>query len=74
MVRKVSMADILALSVDERIQLAQDIWDSLAVLPESVTLTDAQRKELDSRLDAYRQDPNSGSPWEQVRDSLRNPG
>jgi len=30
--------DILDLSVSERIQLAQDIWDSVAEVPESLAL------------------------------------
>ena len=68
--------DILNLSISERIQLAQDIWDSVAEVPESVTLTEEQKAELDHRLDAYHKDPNAGSPWNVVRERLakRNPG
>jgi putative addiction module component (TIGR02574 family) len=44
---KVSIADVLQLSVSERIQLVEDIWDSLVEIPRPVTLTDAQREELD---------------------------
>ena len=35
--------DILELSVSERIQLAQDIWDSIAQVPESITLGDEEK-------------------------------
>ncbi len=59
--------DILNLSVSERIQLVEDIWDSIAQAPESIELSEAQRMELDKRLDAYRRDPGQGSPWEVVR-------
>ena len=45
-----SLADILELDVSERIQLVEDIWDSIAAAPDSVTLTDAQRAELERRL------------------------
>ena len=62
--------DILNLSISERIQLAQDIWDSVAEVPESVTLTEEQKVELDLRLDAYHKDPNVGSPWSLVRERL----
>jgi len=62
--------DILNLSISERIQLAQDIWDSVAEVPESVTLTEEQKAELDLRLDAYHKDPNVGSPWRIVRERL----
>lgn len=60
------LADILELSVAERIQLAEDIWDSVAEVPESVSLTEAQRQELDRRLAEYERDPNGGLPWQVV--------
>ncbi len=64
--------DILDLSVSERIQLAQDIWDSVAQVPESLVLTDEEKAEIDQRLDAYHKDPNAGSPWSVVRDRVKN--
>jgi putative addiction module component (TIGR02574 family) len=64
--------DILDLSVSERIQLAQDIWDSVAKVPESLGLTDEEKAEIDQRLDAYHKDPNAGSPWSVVRDRIKN--
>jgi putative addiction module component (TIGR02574 family) len=61
------LAEILQLSVDERIQLAQDIWDSIAAVPEAIPLSDAQREELDRRLAAYERNPDEGIPWEEFR-------
>ena len=61
------MADILKLSVPERIQLVGDIWDSITVQPETFTLTKAQQEELDRRLDDCRLHPADGEPWEDVR-------
>jgi putative addiction module component (TIGR02574 family) len=58
---------ILELSVAERIQLAQDIWDSIAADASNLPLTDAQRQELDRRLAAYQADPTGGSSWDLVR-------
>jgi len=66
----IDLADVLSLPVEERIQLAQSIWDSVAAIPEAVKLTDEQRKELDSRLRAYRKDPAAGSPWPEVRERI----
>jgi putative addiction module component (TIGR02574 family) len=63
--------DILKLSVSERIQLVQDIWDSIAEVPDSVLLTDEQKAELDRRLDAYHMNPNAGSPWSVVRERFK---
>jgi putative addiction module component (TIGR02574 family) len=48
------------MSVAERIQLAEDIWDSIVAKPESLPLTDAQRQELDRRLEMYAQNPDEG--------------
>ena len=64
-------ADILRLSASEQIQLVQDIWDSITEVPDSVTLTDEQKAELDRRLDTYHMDPNAGSPWSVVRERFK---
>jgi len=67
----ISIADLLKLSIAERIRLVEDIWESIAAVPEAVPLTDAQRQELDRRLDAYDRDPRAGFPWPQVRKRFR---
>jgi len=71
---KVSLADVLELSVSERIQLAEDIWDSLAAMPQPVLLTEAQREELDRRLEDYHQHPDEGIPWETVKNRILGQG
>ena len=68
---KLAKHDILDLSVSERIQLVEDIWDSIAEVPDSLNLTDEQKTELDKRLDAYHQDPTNGSPWDEVLSRIR---
>jgi putative addiction module component (TIGR02574 family) len=55
--------EISQLSVAERIQLAADLWDSLQDEQDEILLTDAQKQELDRRLEEYRQDPTAGSSW-----------
>jgi len=67
---KFSLADVLELSVPERIQLVEDIWDSIAAFPQSVSLTKAQCDELDRRLEDYRAHPEDGSPWEEVKNRI----
>jgi putative addiction module component (TIGR02574 family) len=64
-------SDILNLSVSERILLVEDIWDSVAEVPDIVPLTEEQKNELDRRLDAYHANPAEGSPWEEVRERIR---
>ena len=67
MVSRLPVSDLLSLSVAERILLVETIWDSIAEFPEAVELTDAQRQELDARLEAYHRDPAAGSPWDMVK-------
>lgn len=63
--------DFLNLSVAERIQLAEDIWDSIAAeSPESMALTPAQLQEVQARLMAHDQDPSTAVSWDQVRSEL----
>lgn len=55
--------DFSRLSPEERIELAEALWDSLADEPGSVPLTKGQAAELDRRLEAYRNDRDPGIPW-----------
>ncbi|MGF1521531.1 MAG: addiction module protein [Leptolyngbyaceae cyanobacterium] len=47
--------------IAERIQLAEDLWDSILAQPEALPLTDEQKQELEHRLEEYRQIPEVGS-------------
>jgi putative addiction module component (TIGR02574 family) len=62
--------DMSELSVAERIQLAEDLWDSILNEQDELPLTDAQKQELDRRLENYQQDPDAGSSWEAVKGRL----
>ncbi|MDR0843496.1 MAG: addiction module protein [Acidobacteriota bacterium] len=60
-------AVVLDMSVSERIQLIEDIWDTIAETPESIELTAVRKAELDRRLDAYHRNPGEGASWKEVR-------
>ena len=64
---KALLAEALQLSVAERIQLVEDIWDSIAELPYSINLTDAQREELDRRLEDHQKNPHDGISWDTLK-------
>jgi len=66
--KHISVADLLGLSVSERIQFAEDIWDSITTVPEAVYITEKQKEELNRRLEAYHRNPNLGSPWNEVKE------
>lgn len=55
------------LTVDDRIALVQEIWESIADEVERAPLTDAQKQEIDRRLAAHRANPQAAIPWEQVK-------
>jgi len=60
----------LSLTVEDRLQLIEELWDSLAVTPEAIPVTDAQRKELARRRRAHARNPSAAKSWEQVRAKL----
>jgi putative addiction module component (TIGR02574 family) len=64
--KKISATDALDLSIPERIQLVEDIWDTIAVKADSLKLTEEEKKIIDARLEKYHQNPELGSPWEDV--------
>ena len=67
----IDIADIRQLTVDERIRLIQEIWESIATDSEHPPLTPAQAKELDRRIESYRRDPSRTIPAEDVFRELR---
>jgi putative addiction module component (TIGR02574 family) len=64
--KTLAVSDALDLSIPERIQLVEDIWDTIVVEADSVELTEEEKKIIDRRLEAYHQNPDLGSPWENV--------
>jgi putative addiction module component (TIGR02574 family) len=66
----INIQEILKLPVTERIELMDAIWDSIAALPESLPVTEAQKRELDRRLTECRTNPQAGRTWEEISDSL----
>lgn len=71
---RISVADVIALPVAERLRLLEAIWDSIVEVPEQLELSAAQARELDRRLAAFEEDQTVGSPWEEVRARLERAG
>jgi putative addiction module component (TIGR02574 family) len=55
------------LSVEDRLELARQIWESVAAELEQQPLTEAQRRELERRLAAADAHPDEGIAWETVK-------
>ena len=59
------------LSPEERLRLIEELWDSLNERPGTVPLTNAQREELDRRLDGLESSGPEGIPWDHVLEQIR---
>jgi len=62
--------EIRQLPISERVQLVEQIWNSIADDKKQFPLTDSQKAELDRRLAAQASDPHRGSPWDDVKKRL----
>ncbi|MCU7892281.1 MAG: addiction module protein [Candidatus Thiodiazotropha sp. (ex Ustalcina ferruginea)] len=69
--KTISAVDIAEMPVEKRIQLVEDLWDSIAELPESVCIPNCHKPELEKRLNAYHDNPQEGSPWIEVKKRVR---
>jgi putative addiction module component (TIGR02574 family) len=67
MAATMSALGIDQMSVEDRLTLIGEIWDSIAATPDRIPLTEEQRQELDRRLAAYKADPSKVTPWEVVK-------
>ena len=66
------ITNLHSIPVNERIQLVEDIWDSIAVDQLTLLLTQAQKNELDKRLDAYKLDGIKGREANEVIADIKN--
>ena len=62
-------AELMEMSAEERLELVQDLWDSIG--PEELPpLTAEQMDELDRRLAEHHRDPTTAITWEEVKARL----
>ncbi|MFY9793671.1 MAG: addiction module protein [Candidatus Sulfotelmatobacter sp.] len=61
-------SQIDSLSPAEKAELLDTVWESLEA--DAVSLTDAQRDELDYRIAQHGQSPSDVIPWQQVKAGL----
>ena len=65
-----SAIDIERLTVGERLQLIEHVWDSLRRGTGVLPLSDAERAVVEARRAEHHADPSSAVPWESVRADL----
>lgn len=71
MEKSISIKDLKRLSIAERIELVEDLWDTIAESPEMVETSEEQKQLLDKRLESFSKSPKSGSSWEEVKKRVR---
>ena len=64
-------APLFKLSRAERLQLVEDLWDSIAEEDADLPISEAKRDELRLRKERFIQQPASGRTWEQVKQRAR---
>ncbi len=64
------LSEASKLSVPERIDLVEAIWDTMASDLDALPLSEEHRLELDRRLADLETNPEAGSQWAEVRARL----
>jgi putative addiction module component (TIGR02574 family) len=67
---KIQREELRRFSIAERVQLVEEIWDSIEEDAEDLPITDTQRVELDRRLAEYEGDPSGAKTWAELREDL----
>jgi putative addiction module component (TIGR02574 family) len=62
-------SELMKLTPQERLDLVEDLWDSIAQ-DDMPPLTSEQKEELDRRYAEHLRDPGSASNWEDVKTRL----
>jgi len=63
-------SEALRLPVEDRIELAEALWESLELEPVQPDLTSWRREVLDKRLADDDAAPEAGSPWQEVKQRI----
>jgi len=68
---RAEFALIFKLGRAERLQLVEDLWDSIAEEDAQLPVPDWKREELRQRKERFSRHPASGRTWEQVKQRAR---
>ena len=64
------LENALKLTVSERLELIEALWESIRANPDALPVTDAQKEELDRRLADHAREPEAGYSADEVLDAL----
>jgi len=66
-----SRTSVFDLSVSEKLQLLEDLWDDIASNPTEVPVYDWQKEELARRKQNLLNNPGSALSWEEIQRRIR---
>jgi putative addiction module component (TIGR02574 family) len=65
------VVDFRRLNIPERLELIEEIWESIADEADRVVLSEAQKQRLEEQLDAFYVNPEPGQPLSETIEVLR---
>lgn len=67
----VNVAELKSLSVAERLQIVEDLWDSIALDNQEIPIPQSQVDELRRRREAYLKNPSGGISWNELKAGIQ---
>ncbi|MDT0581708.1 MULTISPECIES: addiction module protein [Alteromonadaceae] len=61
-----------SLTTNEKVVLAQQLWDSVVANEDSLEVSANQKAELGRRVSEFESDGNTGNPWASVKTRILN--
>lgn len=65
------ISELQKLPIHERLQLVEDLWDSIASEGNDLAVPQWQKDELDRRSETFDANDSSGIAWETAKDVIR---
>lgn len=69
----IALQELESLSVSERVQIVEDLWDSIAQSNANLPVPQWQQDELARRKQRFLQNPAVGETWDQVKRAILQP-
>lgn len=70
MARTLSKEEIREIPVPQRLELIEELWESIVEGKEPLPVTDDERRMLDEAIEEHERDPDDARPWEDVRGEI----
>jgi putative addiction module component (TIGR02574 family) len=67
---EIKTSDIAALSVEERLDLIERVWDTLCETPEKILVPAWHIDAIDRAVEAHESDPDAGAAWDEVKQRI----